>query len=97
MSPVTADTDEGWTGLTRPCLQLLAGAGNPLPMAAITHRIDDALKMELDRFCAEHGLKQQAVVSEAIAAWLEDAEDMALIEERRGGPWVAWSDVRDDL
>ena len=66
-------------------------------MAAITHRIDDALKMELDRFCAEHGLKQQAVVSEAIAAWLEDAEDMALIEERRGGPWGAWSDVRDDL
>ena len=66
-------------------------------MAAITHRIDDALKTELDRFCAEHGLKQQAVVAEAIATWLADAEDIALIEERRGGPWVAWSDARDDL
>lgn len=66
-------------------------------MAAITHRIDDGLKAELDRFCAEHGLKQQAVVSEAIAAWLEDAEDIALIERRRGGPWVEWSDVRDDV
>jgi len=76
---------------------MLARAATLWSMAAITHRIDDALKAELDRFCAEHGLKQQAVVSEAIAAWLEDAEDMALIEERRGGPWVAWSDVRDDL
>lgn len=66
-------------------------------MAAITHRIDDDLKAALDRFCDEHGLKQQAVVSEALASWLEDAEDIALIEERRSGPWVAWSDVRDDL
>jgi len=66
-------------------------------MAAITHRIDDDLKLALERFCDAHGLKQQAVVAEAIAAWLEDAEDLALIEERRDGPWVAWSDVRDDL
>jgi predicted DNA-binding protein len=66
-------------------------------VAAITHRIDNALKAELDRFCDEHGLKQQAVVSEAIASWLEDAEDLALIEERRGGPWVEWSDVRETL
>lgn len=66
-------------------------------MATITHRIDDDLKAALDRFCEEHGLKQQAVVREAIAAWLEDAEDIALIEERRGGPWVEWGDVRDEL
>ncbi len=66
-------------------------------MAAITHRIDDDLKSELDRFCNDHGLKQQAVVSEAIAAWLEDAEDLAQIEERRDGPWVEWDDVRKDL
>ncbi len=66
-------------------------------MATMTQRIDDKLKRELDRFCSEHGLKQQAVVAEAIAAWLEDAEDIALIEERRNGPWVAWEDVRDDL
>jgi len=66
-------------------------------MAAITHRIDDELKAELERFCEEHGLKQQAVVSEAIAAWLEDAADLALIEERREGPWIEWSDVRSDL
>jgi predicted DNA-binding protein len=68
-----------------------------ISMAAITHRIDKKLKAELDRFCEEHGLKQQAVVSEAIASWLEDAEDLALIEERRGGPWVEWSDVRKSL
>ena len=67
------------------------------PVAAITHRIDDKLKKALDQFCEQHGLKQQAVVAEAIASWLEDAEDLALIEERRGGPWVEWVDVRDDL
>ena len=66
-------------------------------MASITHRIEDDLKTELDRFCERHGLKQQAVISEAIAAWLEDAEDLALIEERRGGPWVEWADVRKKL
>jgi predicted transcriptional regulator len=76
---------------------LLASDGTIESMAAITHRIEDDLKAALDRFCEEHGLKQQAVVSEALASWLEDAEDIALIEERRGGPWVAWSDVRDEL
>jgi hypothetical protein len=75
-----------------------AGTGGyGVVMAAITHRIDRKLKAELDRFCEQHGLKQQAVVSEAIASWLEDAEDLALIEERRGGPWVEWSDVRELL
>jgi predicted transcriptional regulator len=66
-------------------------------MAAVTHRIDDELKAALEQFCEAHGLKQQAVVSEAIAAWLEDAEDLSLIESRREGPWVEWTDVRDDL
>jgi predicted transcriptional regulator len=66
-------------------------------MASITHRIDDELKAALDRFCEEHGLKQQAVVAEAIAAWLEDAEDLALIEDRRDGPWVEWSKVKDEI
>ena len=66
-------------------------------MASITHRIEDELKAELDRFCERHGLKQQSVISEAIAAWLEDAEDIALIEERRDGPWIEWSDVRKEL
>ena len=66
-------------------------------MTTITHRIDADLKADLDRFCEQHGMKQQAVVSEALATWLEDAEDLALIEERRNGPWVDWDDVRDDL
>lgn len=66
-------------------------------MATITHRIDDDLKAALDRFCEASGLKQQAVVSEAIAEWLEDAEDLALIEGRRTGPWVEWEDVRDEI
>jgi predicted transcriptional regulator len=66
-------------------------------MASMTHRIDDKLKAALDKYCEERGLKQQAVVAEAIAAWLEDAEDLALIEERREGPWVEWKDVRDKI
>ena len=66
-------------------------------VASVTHRIDDELKAELERFCEAHGLKQQAVVQEAIAAWLEDAQDAALIDERRHGPWADWADVKDDL
>ena len=66
-------------------------------MATITHRIDEDLKKLLDRYCEEHGLKAQAVVQEAIAQWLEDAEDLALIEERRRGPWVEWGEVRDEV
>ena len=57
-------------------------------MVTITHRIDEELKQLLDRYCEEHGLKVQAVVQEAIAQWLEDSEDLALIEERRRGPWI---------
>lgn len=66
-------------------------------MQTITYRIDDELKSALEEFCEAHGLKQQAVISEAIAAWLEDAEDLALIEARRHGPWVFWDDVKDDV
>ncbi len=66
-------------------------------MAAITHRIDEKLKKRLDTFCEEYGLKAQAVVQEAIALWLENAEDMALIDERRQGPWVEWNDAKKEL
>ena len=59
--------------------------------------IDEELKQLLDRYCEEHGLKAQAVVQEAIAQWLEDAEDLELVEERRRGPWVEWDEVRDDI
>jgi predicted DNA-binding protein len=66
-------------------------------MVTITHRIDEELKRLLDRYCEEHGLKVQAVVQEAIAQWLEDSEDLALVEERRRGPWIAWEEVRDEI
>lgn len=66
-------------------------------MEAVTHRIDSKLKKRLDRFCEAHGLKAQAIVQEALAVWLEDAEDLVLIEERKEGPWVDWDDVKDDL
>jgi len=76
----------------------MLGAGDILyAMVTITHRIDEELKHLLDRYCEEHGLKVQAVVQEAIAQWLEDSEDLALIEERRGGPWVEWKEVRDEI
>ena len=66
-------------------------------MVAVTYRIDEKLKSELEQFCDAHGLKQQAVVQEALLAWLEDAKDLALIEERRDGPWVEWSDAKKAL
>ncbi len=66
-------------------------------MVTITHRIREELKELLDRYCEEHGLKAQAVVQEAIAQWLEDAEDIELIEQRRTGPWVDWEEVRNEI
>ena len=66
-------------------------------MVTITHRIEKELKTLLDRFCEEHGLKVQAVVQEALAQWLEDAEDIELIEERRAGPWLEWEEVKDEI
>ncbi len=66
-------------------------------MVTITHRIEEDLKTLLDRFCEEHGLKAQAVVQEALAQWLEDAEDIAMIEERRTGPWLEWEEVKDEV
>ena len=66
-------------------------------MVTITHRIEKELKILLDRFCEEHGLKAQAVVQEALAQWLEDAEDIELIEERRAGPWLEWEEVKDEI
>jgi len=66
-------------------------------MVSVTHRIDEDLKAQLDLYCEQHGLKAQAVVQEAIAEWLEDAEDIELIEERRKGPWVDWEDVKDAI
>jgi len=64
---------------------------------SITHRLDKKLKTALDAVCEKHGLKQQAVITDALAAWLEDAADLVLIEERRTGPWVAWADAKNDL
>ncbi len=66
-------------------------------MAMVTYRIDDKLNAALDQFCDKRGLEQDAVVCEALATWLENAEDLTEIEERRGGPWVEWSDVRKPL
>ncbi len=81
----------------RPVTAKACKSSYPADMVTITHRIDEELKQLLDRYCEEHGLKVQAVVQEAIAQWLEDAEDLALVEERRGGPWVAWEEVRDEI
>jgi predicted DNA-binding protein len=78
-------------------LQMIAFRDILHTMVTITHRIDEELKQLLDRYCEEHGLKVQAVVQEAIAQWLEDSEDLALVEQRRRGPWIAWEEVRDEI
>ena len=80
-----------------PCLQMLAQLDYDIGMVTISHRIDKELKTLLDRFCEEHGLKAQAVVQEALAQWLEDAEDIELVEERRAGPWLEWEEVKDEI
>ena len=66
-------------------------------MQKITQPIDPELKALLDAYCERTGRKQQTVVSAAIAAWLEDAEDLAIVEERRAGPWVSWEELKASL
>jgi predicted DNA-binding protein len=66
-------------------------------MVKITQPLDPKLKALLDAYCERTGRKQQAVVSAAIASWLEDAEDLAVVEERRAGPWLSWDEVKASL
>lgn len=63
-------------------------------MVTFTDEIDDELKALLDGYCERHGLKAEEVVEEAIAEWLESAEQLELIEERQKGPWLYWEDVK---
>ena len=60
------------------------------------------LLQRVEKFAVEQLVPEPAVERFHVAvlpraAWLEDAEDLALIEERRDGPWVEWSDFRKDL
>ena len=84
-----------WNLKSKPCKNFIERYNRSV--VTITHRIDEELKALLDRFCEKHGLKAQAVVQEAIAQWLEDAEDIAMIEERRKGPWLEWEEVQDKI
>lgn len=51
--------------------------------ARLSTRIDVELKEVLDAYVRRSRIPQQDVVQMALAAWLEDAEDLQLIEERR--------------
>jgi predicted DNA-binding protein len=66
-------------------------------MTKITLPIEPELKSLLESHCEARGLKQQHVMNAALAAYLEDAEDLALVEERRAGPWVSWEDLKAGL
>jgi len=51
--------------------------------ARLSTRIDAELKEVLDAYVRRSRIPQQDVVQMALAAWLEDAEALELIEERR--------------
>jgi predicted DNA-binding protein len=51
--------------------------------ARLSTRIDVELKEVLDAYVRRSRISQQDVVQMALAAWLEDAEDLQFIEERR--------------
>lgn len=64
----------------------------------ITTRLDERLKERLDAFVARARVPQQDVVEMALVAWLEDAEDLMLIEERMAeGDFVDWEDAKQSL
>jgi len=52
-------------------------------LAKLTSRIDPELLELLDAYVARSGMSKQAVMQMALASWLEDAEDLELIERRR--------------
>ena len=82
-----------------------------LAHALLNLLLDLGVKGEGDRIQIVHGivagervvtqaqfmLDSESRIQEAIAQWLEDAEDLALVEERRRGPWLEWKEVRDEI
>lgn len=65
----------------------------------LSTRIDSGLMDELAAFLRRSGMKQQDVVQRALAVWLEDAEDLAILEERRErrGDYVPWEIIEQGL
>ena len=41
--------------------------------------------------------KPKDYFAEAVEEFLEDAEDIELIEERRKGPWLDWEETKDSV
>ena len=52
-------------------------------LAKLTSRIDPELLQLLNAYVERSGVSKQAVIQTALASWLEDAEDLELIERRR--------------
>lgn len=64
-------------------------------LAKLTSRIDPELLAELNAFVQRSGMSKQAVIQMALAAWLEDAEDLELIEQRRNeGDFVSFDEAK---
>ena len=53
-------------------------------LAKLTSRIDAELLDLLNAYVERSGMSKQAVIQVALASWLEDVEDLELIEQRRG-------------
>ena len=53
-------------------------------LAKLTSRIDPELLDLLNAYVERSGMSKQAVIQVALASWLEDVEDLELIERRRG-------------
>lgn len=67
-------------------------------LAKLTSRVDPELVELLNAYVERSGMSKQAVVQMALASWLEDAEDLELIERRRGeGAFLSLDDVERAL
>ena len=63
----------------------------------VTVRLPSELKTAADEYVATRGMKFQAFMAHAVAAYLEDEFDHATVEERRGGPFVSWEELKSGL
>jgi len=70
-------------------------------MAALTERttvyLNPYVKKYLQHEAVERGKSISELINDQLAELLEEAEDLAIVEERKAEPLVAWEKVKAEL
>lgn len=71
--------------------------GGMSELTKLHSRIDPRLKELLVAYTERSGRSIQYVINHALASWLEDAEDLDAIEERRNEPTISHEELKKAL